>query len=454
MNETISKFSNISAAERLRRDFEPSGNIEETVEKLTQELYEQIQSLPDTLEQGNTTWYVSGSGRKGASGNSAEDPFCSLDELEANRERIHSGDTVLFARGEEFRGCCVTSVSGVKYGAYGEGAKPIINSSLRNHITDEWRHVGDGVWTSDGVYPADVGNVIIDEGVHVGFKRLHREDVKEIFDFWSDHDDGNRIYIKLSDDPRKLFTSIEIAFNIWMFRLENNTDITVENLAFRYGGGHAIRGAGCNNITVRGCDFRFIGGAYLTEYKDGTVRCGNCVEFMCGCKNITVEYCCMDQVYDSGITHQGCGNYVAENITFRNNLIERCGMGGIEYWLGQGSLARNVAYEGNVMRYAGECFGGIQRPDKYATAHIHGNGYLHNRIEEFVIKDNIFFGSRYDLIDSQSRENTLPKLIGNVYIQQKGSRIGSWGEFKDVTTDNTEGLMLNWQDSTGQVYII
>lgn len=456
MNEEKQNQNQFSVpAERLRvGNFVSEQQLTEAVEALSKARYDEIQNLPDTIKATGKSWYVSGTGRENASGDSPEDPFCSLDELEANRSRIKAGDAVFFNRGEEFRGCCITSVSGVSYGAYGKGSKPIINSSLRNHITDNWQHIGDDIWTSDGVYPADVGNIIFNHGEAVGFKKIHREQISEYLDYWSDHDDGNRIYIKLKEDPRKTYSSIEIAFNIWMLRLEQNSDITVENLAFRYGGGHGIRGSSCHNITVRGCDFRFIGGSFLTEFRDGTVRCGNCVEFMCGCTDILVEACCADEVYDSGITHQGLGLYCAENIVFRDNLIMRCGMGGIEYWLGQGSLAKNVTYENNIMRFSGECFGGIQRPDQNATAHIQGNGYLYNRIESFVIRNNVFDRGRYDLVNSQSREDTLPKLDGNVYIQRSGQRFGSWGSLTDKLASEGEQLLNEWQDPTGRVFVL
>lgn len=433
-------------------------DIQTIVDESARNLFTKNHTLPDTVKATatGTTWYVSAQGRPGAAGNSPEDPFDSLITLEQNREKIRSGDAVLFHRGETFRGCCVTSVSGVSYGAYGNGEKPWINASLKNHITDCWTCVGDDVWTCDSTFPADVGNVILNDGEAVGFKKKHREDIQNPLDFWSDHADGNRLYIKLTDHPQKLYKSIEIAFNIWMLRLEQNSDITVENLAFCYGGGCAVRGSNCHNITVRGCEFKYIGGAFLTEFRDGTTRYGNAVEFMNGSCDITVENCNIYEIYDSGITHQGLGDYVADRICFRNNLISHCGMGSIEYWLGKGSQARNVVYDSNIMRCSGYGFGGRQRPDANATAHIQSNGYLHNNIQGFKIINNVFEKSTYDIVNIQSKDGVLPEIVGNIYIQCKNKRVGSFGTDKDVPADESAEKTIRsaWNDTNGLVCIL
>ena len=426
------------------------------VEESSEARYELIHNAPDTIKSDKTIWYVSGKGRKNALGNSPEDPFDSIESLDANSHKISAGDAVLFARGEEFRGHCITSISGVSYGAYGEGEKPIINASFRNYTNDNWYCIGDDIWTCDVSFPADVGNIIFDFGKNFGYKKIKLEDVTDYLDFYSDHDKGNQVFIKLKDNPTNLFKSIEIAYNIWMFRLEQNSDIIIENLSFINGGGHGIRGGNCNNIIVRGCEFRFIGGSYLEAFADGTVRYGNAIEFMTGSKNITVENCYVYEVYDSGATHQGLGYYCAKNIVFRNNLFSHCGMGSIEYWLGQGSVAKDVTYEGNILRFAGYGFGGKQRPDKNKTAHIQGNGFLHNHIENFIIRNNIFDKSSYDIINAQSRDETLPKMENNIYIQNNGERLGSWGIVVDIPADDRAEVIVSekWNDSNAVVELV
>lgn len=431
----------------------PVCKTDEYVDAVSEKFKNEISDFFDTLEKSEKCWYVSLSGNANNNGETPETAWDSLDALNKNSDKLNPGDTVFFKRGDVFRGF-INAKSGVSYGAYGAGEKPRIYGSMRNHINDDWHETENGLWTVETEFPADVGNIIFDEGKMVGVKRLKKEDIADRFDYWCDHDDENRIYIKLDSHPKEFFKSIEIAFNLWMFRIDDRSyDINIENLCFKYCGGHGIRATYSKNITVKGCEFEFIGGCYLSGFKDGTVRYGNAIEFMSGCQNILVEKCFFSQIYDSAITHQGCGYYCAENIVFKNNLIEYCGMGSIEYWLGEGSKCKNVFYKNNIMRFAGYGFGGIQRPDKEMTAHIQSNGKCFNEAENFHIEGNIFELSTFDIINVQSKVNTLPILSHNTYIQSRDGRIGSYAEYTNcVCSKESEDIVKQyWGDSSAKV---
>lgn len=403
----------------------------------------------DDVSVPGRCWYVSPRGKPDNAGNHPSVPWDSLSTLAANHEKIRCGDAVLFERGGVYRGF-ITTISGVYYGAYGDGDKPCIYGSQKDYAASPWKRAGDGLWTLDESFPADVGNIIFNHGEFVGCKKVHREDMRENYDFWSDAKDGNRLYLMLDTCPQHTFESIEIAFNLWLFRLEMNSDIVVDNLAFKYCGGHGIRGSGCRHITVRNCEFGFIGGSYLSGYKEGLTRYGNAVEFMNGSQDVLVENCWVYHIYDSAYTHQGLGNYCARNITFRDSLLECCGMGSIEYWLGEGSLCRDITYSGNIMRFAGYGFGGQQRPDKHMSAHIQSNGKCYNESANFRIENNVFEISSYDLVNIQSRKGTLPILRNNTYIQTKNRRLGSYGNYESCIFDDhaSDVIKQQWGDET------
>lgn len=430
-------------------------NSDEWADEQAESLRRKIRELPDTLNKRRNCIYISSEGTPDSDGKTPDSAWDSLETLEKNRNLLKPGDTVLFRRGDCFRGN-ITAVSGVSYGAYGEGEKPKIYGSLREHINDGWFESSEGIWTLEAKFPADVGNIVFDGGIAVGVKKTHIEEVVNAFDFWCDHRDGNRIYIKLDSAPAKQFKSIEIAYNLWLFRLDGCRNVQVENLAFSYTGGHGIRASEVENVTVTGCEFSFIGGSFLSGYKNGDVRYGNAVEFMRGCKNSTVKNCSAFQIYDSGITHQGYGNYRAENITFEENLLEYCGMGSIEYWLGQDSKCVNVTYRNNIMRFSGYGFGGIQRPDKYMTAHIQSNGACINDSENFVIENNIFALSTYDLINAQSKSHTPPILKNNIYIQSENGRLGSYSECLNCYFSRNVKNLINqlWYDEGAQIRFV
>ena len=128
-------------------------------------------------------------------------------------------------------------------------------------------------------------------------------------------------------------------------------------------------------------------------------------------------------------------------------------MGSVEYWLGQDSKCVNITYSGNIMRFAGYGFGGLQRPDKNMTAHIQSNGACLNFAENFVIENNIFELSTYDLINAQSRMNTLPVLRGNTYIQNENRRLGSYSGYIDCMFDSAVGGTVKklWHDEGAKI---
>ena len=102
---------------------------------------------------------------------------------------------------------------------------------------------------------------------------------------------------------------------------------------------------------------------------------------------------------------------------------------------------------------AGYGFGGLQRPDKNMTAHIQSNGACLNFAENFVIENNIFELSTYDLINAQSRMNTPPVLRGNTYIQNENRRLGSYSGYLDCMFDSAVGGTVKklWHDEGAKI---
>lgn len=86
-----------------------------------------------------------------------------------------------------------------------------------------------------------------------------------------------------------MFISIEIGADSVLFRFDGQKNITIENLTFKYTGGHAVRGSNTENITVRNCEIGYVGGSYLDGYGDGKVRYGNGIELMSNSKNTLLE---------------------------------------------------------------------------------------------------------------------------------------------------------------------
>lgn len=111
-----------------------------------------------------TTYYVAATGNDANTGRSPATPFLSLAKV--NSLALQAGDSVLFRRGDTFRGTLVIRRSGsaarpIVFSAYGSGAKPILAGSVP--VTN-WTNVGGNVWqascascgpTVTGVYRND-----------------------------------------------------------------------------------------------------------------------------------------------------------------------------------------------------------------------------------------------------------------------------------------------------------
>ena len=233
------------------------------------------------------------------------------------------------------------------------------------------------------------------------------------------------------------------------FTVGSHRDITIDNLCLRYVGLHAITAGGAcvSGLKVTNCEIGWIGGSiqhYLgtdPNFKEGgrgsVTRFGNGVEIYGGCDGYEVKNCYIYEVYDAGATHQVTTSgkaYAMKNITYEGNLFERC-VYGIEYFLeivggGEESYMSDVSMRGNI--FDGTGYGwGQQRHNKHTPAHIKGWSY-ENPARSFSIADNIFGGSAYRMLHLVAeKEESLPEMQKNIYIQTVGGMLGQYGAKKD-----------------------
>lgn len=421
-----------------------------------QKMRADVIASPDTIKATGTTYYISPYGDDTNSGTSAITPWKTLSRLKS--ATLNAGDAVLLKRGGYYRiSSSVDLVSGVSYGAYGSGNKPAVYGSWQNYATADWENIGTNLWRLKGGPSGNVGIIVFDHGVNTGYFRYSLSELKSNYDFCND---SGSVVLYLDRDPSKSFTSIELANDIRLFNMPSgSSDIVIENICFRYTGGHAVRGSSCSNVTVRGLEIGYVGGSILTGYGDGTVRFGNGVEFMSESRNVLVENCWIYQIYDSGVTHQGSGNYHLKGFTVKNNLIEYCGMGSIEYWHTPDCDITDVTYENNLMRFAGYGFGGTQRPDKELSGHIMSNGKptgaVSNTAYNFIIKNNVFELSTNQLINATSSAGTPPRLDGNTYVQWDGRLLGYYENVTNRIFDSSVLSVLTeeWGDKNAEVII-
>lgn len=99
-----------------------------------------------TASLAQTTYYIAATGNDANTGRSAGSPFRSLGKV--NSLTLMPGDTVLFRRGDTFRGSLVIRRSGsasrpITFDAYGHGPKPILAGSVP---INNWTSSGVNTW--------------------------------------------------------------------------------------------------------------------------------------------------------------------------------------------------------------------------------------------------------------------------------------------------------------------
>ena len=350
-------------------------------------------------------------------------------------------------RGSLFRGCLTVEQDNITVSAYGVGAKPKIYGSPENYACKEyWKNTEyENLYVFHEPIETDVGLVVFDEGKANSFKHL-----KLNFGFTGDLAELNedlQIYYEESEkllylysvggNPAERFYDIEICAHVSVV-VAKGKNLTVDNLCLKYCGGHGVRGANLEGLTVQNCELGWIGGCKQFEVAGGrSVRYGNAIEIYINCKDFKVKHNYFYQVYDAAVTHQFFidrgQEILMENIEYCDNLIEYCNYS-IEYALieqsGQPQIMRNVLVENNIMRFAGYGFGG-QRPDKDGSSHIKGWDIC-NQAENFVIRNNIFDRGKYMVVHSSAgKEEWLPVYDNNIYIQNNG---GQWGRYGSAPT--------------------
>ena len=283
-----------------------------------------------------------------AAGNDANDGLTPARPLQtySTREFV-GGDTVLFKRGTIFRDVlharCGNEQAPITYGAYGDGDKPAFLGSVSIGDPAHWVQERPSLWRYTQTFPSEVCNLIFNGGQSCGNLRWQFADLCQPGEWYYTgiglssmaesgpapaHLDGI-LYLCSPTNPGLAYSSIEAA--LWGRRQLARCDghITLENLSFQNAGVHGCHGLHASDVVIRNCDFRFIGGAVW--HRERRIRFGNAIEFWDGATDITVEDCLFDNIYDSGVTHQGGQTrHIPQRLYFRHNLFIDCGMAAYE----------------------------------------------------------------------------------------------------------------------------
>ncbi len=304
-------------------------------------------------------WYIDPTqNNPSADGHSAETAL-----PHASGVPLSPGDTILYRRGciyrEMFRTEAGTPDAPITYGAYGDGDKPVFCGSLDASDPSDWEEIRENIWRYRHPTMGDVGNIIFTKksddvrpwnalAPHERNARLdgatlrwERDGLCAQGDFWdsrfgeSNHPKEvpteQELLLYSVGNPAEVYAHIELAH--WGGRrigwLKSN--IIIEDIEFFGSGVHALAGDHADNVVVRRCTFRMIGGCVWSH--DLFIRFGNAVEFWESGNDILIEDNDFYGVYDSCVTHQGPGEKTspARNFICRRNTFNTYGMAAFEY---------------------------------------------------------------------------------------------------------------------------
>lgn len=422
-----------------------SGGADAEAAKLRNAITENSNNIKPT--DSKFTFYISEkNGNDNNFGNSPSQAWKTVDALMLNMYKISSGATILFERGGLYRVTnSITLKSGVTYGSYGTGEKPVLYASQKNYANELlWSPSAKKyVWMCDINKFVDIGNIVINHGENVGLKMAKLPNLTKNYQFYSDENNG-KLYMYLDKgNPGKLFKDIELCAKVHIFSGRGTTiNVVIDNLCLKYSGAHGISFSGnAKNITITNCEIGWIGGSYINTAGG---RYGNGVEFYYGAENILVENNWVYQVYDAGISNQGTTG-TQNNITFNKNLIEYCTWS-IEVW---NDKFDDLYYTNNIMRFAGNGWGN-QRPNKEYDSHFCCWRNYFEGLTNMQITGNIFDCGAIGLIywNSGKPQEGLT-LANNTYYQKaSGAHIAAWIDgYRDADSQSSFEAVIKSMDS-------
>ncbi len=365
-----------------------------------------------------------------------------------NASVFSPGDSILFKRGEEWRDQLLpksgSNLANVYYGAYGSGNKPKILGSHNKNAATDWVNVSGNYWKCTTTYPIDIGNIIFDQEASVGMKKWQLSELLQQDDFYYDKI-SDEVVIYSTQNPAIIHSTIELAIRRHVIDHSNCSYVTFENLDLRYGAAHGFGGSSTSFLTVRHCDLSYIGGGDLAMNGDN-VRYGNAIEYWGNAHDNCVEYCKIDQIYDTGLTNQNHTDIKSQyNIFYRFNVISNCGMAALEVWnRPAASSTHNIQFTNNTCFNLGYGWGS-QRTD-YSGA---GVAFWHNEAQQdsVIIRNNIFQNAQRTTYFIEDASGANGKIIDhNLVYNPNLQDTVFWKYGVQVFTGNTFG---NFQTTTG-----
>lgn len=461
-----------------------------------------------------TAYYVSNSGNDSNNGTSPETAWASISRV--NSAELKQGDAVFFKRGDVWHDQ-IWSQAGVTYSAYGSGSKPVINGSVAENAAtpDKWKLYyagknGEKIW----VYYRelrDCAGVFFNSGTSWANKVTPRWNGKHyVFDTGKNFDPivgltENYDYFSCLDltkinpleqvqgtgvtgplylrcdtgNPGELYDNIEFSLDgIGIGPAGNNgKDITYDNLKLVFFGslGADCRGyLGWTNTIIQNCEIGWCGGSITNySYDMGELAIANIsggAIQMSGPDNTAINnyiHHCASKSFVIALHNRKSVSFIYSDIIIKGNLLEynAAALHVANYMEFEKpsiiSGFKNISFEDNYILSTG--YGWVdtktQRTDyrleKLPFSSIEFGGDYKNKNNGIYIKNNIFYLSKYVLVNCFMPKDNQPIFSGNTYAQAENGWLAVLrGRLFSVTENGNQYVRNELLDKTGTVLTV
>lgn len=314
---------------------------------------------------------------------------------QVNAASFSAGDSVLFRRGDTWRGTLLLPSGGssgnhVIYGAYGTGPKPKFYGS---EVETSWTNVSGNIWESvsnfTDPYALSYDGCIyfMETDGSISWGRVQKANtgacVVEYDWTWS----GNKIFIYSPTNPNTRYDGVEITQRNDVVMMNHRNYITIENFEVAFGGFHGIGETwpegNYTGLVIQNCHSHHHG------VKGGA---GYAIEVWHSNSIIRNNVC-----HDSGRRNMSLNLY-GDGATVSNILIEHNHFYNSNHTTGLDIATDGTSSHGNItFRYnyvADTIYSDIDNVETYGSgwAYIAAEG-VDNTVDDIYIYNNIFNGA-------------------------------------------------------------
>ncbi|MDO4585227.1 MAG: hypothetical protein Q4D62_14125 [Planctomycetia bacterium] len=276
-----------------------------------------------------------------------------------------------------------------------------LGTSIPSDCTFSFVPLGASLAEWEGLnFDADVGNIILtkkgETKKFAGFKKWSIETLENEADFYFDSE-NRTIYFRSAQNPSEVYSEMEAALRHGIFQFGAQKHLVIDGLAGMYTAAHGANGASAEDVTIRRCDFGWIGGGLLYVRNGRPTRYGNGIEFWCAAKDCLVEQCRFWQVYDVAMSNQGPDPCRVENVVWRQNTVFRCEQAYEIWFTNPKAEIDGLVFENNTCVDSGFGWSHVQRPDIRGT-HLLAYGFNPEK-HRIIYRHNLFCNAANHMID-------------------------------------------------------